>query len=113
MPRNMSFAMTPEQVRNQTKDVTRRTGWSFLKVGDRVQPVEKAMGLKPGEKIKKIGGLIEITNIRQEPLKEITRSDVIREGFPGWTPSMFVSFLVGHYACSPEVVVNRIEFKYL
>jgi len=49
--RNMSFAMTTKQVRNQTKTVTRRFGWWFLKAGDIVQPVEKAMGLKKGEKI--------------------------------------------------------------
>ena len=47
--RNMSFAMTTEAVRNQTKTVTRRFGWWFLKPGDMVQPVEKAMGLRKGE----------------------------------------------------------------
>ena len=50
MPRNMSFAMTTEQVRNQTKTVTRRQGWRFLNAGDILQPVVKGMGLKKGEK---------------------------------------------------------------
>lgn len=34
MPRNMSFSMTTEAVRNRTKTVTRRLGWEFLKPGD-------------------------------------------------------------------------------
>ena len=46
MPRNMSFAMTTEQIRARTKTVTRRFGWWFLKAGDQVWAVEKAMGLK-------------------------------------------------------------------
>ncbi len=54
--RNMSFAMTTEQVRNQTKSVTRRFGWWFLKPGDEVQPVVKGMGLKKGDQIEKVCG---------------------------------------------------------
>lgn len=46
MPRNMSFAMTTDQIREQSKTVTRRFGWWFLKSGDVVCGVEKAMGLK-------------------------------------------------------------------
>jgi len=34
MPRNISFALTTQQVRNRTKTVTRRAGWLFLKAGD-------------------------------------------------------------------------------
>lgn len=34
MPRNMSFMLTVEQYRNQTKTVTRRNGWRFSKVDD-------------------------------------------------------------------------------
>ena len=41
MPRNMSFMITKEQVRNRTKTVTRRLGWAFLKPGDIVNAVEK------------------------------------------------------------------------
>jgi hypothetical protein len=67
----MSFALTTQQVREQTKDVTRRFGWWFLKPGDKVWAVEKAMGLKAGEKIKRIA-LIEIVSVRAEPLNAIT-----------------------------------------
>jgi len=41
--RNMSFALTTNQVLEQTKSVTRRFGWKFLKAGDLVQPVLKSM----------------------------------------------------------------------
>lgn len=37
--RRMSFMLTRKQVLDQTKDVTRRNGWAFLKPGDLIQPV--------------------------------------------------------------------------
>lgn len=113
MPRNMSFAMTTHQIQNRTKNVTRRFGWWFLKPGDQVQPVRKAMGLKPGEKIQKLGGLIQIKSVRHEPLNSITQEDVIREGFPEWTPNDFVTMLIEHYKIEPDKIVNRIEFEYV
>lgn len=112
MPRNMSFALTTQQVREQTKDVTRRFGWWFLKPGDKVWAVEKAMGLKPGEKIKRMA-LIEIVSVRGEPLNEITHEDCAREGFPEFLPVDFVRMLTSHYGCEETKPVNRIEFRYL
>lgn len=106
----MSFAMTTAQMRNETKDVTRRFGWWFLKPGDQVMAVEKSMGLKKGEKIIQIYQ-IEIISTRPEPLHAITQSDVIREGFPDWTPEQFIKMLVDHYKVDPAKIVNRIEFK--
>jgi len=53
MPRNMSFMLTTAQYCARTKDVTRRLGWANLKPGDMFNGVEKAMGLKKGEKINK------------------------------------------------------------
>jgi len=111
MPRNMSFALTTEQFKNKTKTVTRRFGWKFLEPGDIVCGVEKAMGLKKGEKINKLG-LIEIVSNTEEPLNAITQADVIKEGFPDWTPDQFVDMLVKHYKIQPDKKVNRIEFKY-
>ena len=43
--------LTQDQVRRRFKRVTRRLGWRNLKVGDVLCGVEKAMGLKAGEKI--------------------------------------------------------------
>lgn len=81
MPRNISFAMTTQQVKDRSKDVTRRFGWWFLKPGDRLYGVEKAMGLRKGEHMKRLC-YIEVVSVRTEPLNAITKSDVVREGFP-------------------------------
>lgn len=104
--------MTTEQFKAKTKTVTRRFGWWFLKPGDVVCGVEKAMGLKKGEKINKLG-LIEIVSTWREPLYAITEEDCAREGFPDKTPAEFVEMLQSHYKCSASEPVNRIEFKYL
>jgi hypothetical protein len=112
MPRNMSFAMTTRQFIDQSKTVTRRFGWGFLKPGDIVCGVKKAMGLKAGESIERLG-LIRIISTRWEPLNQITADDVIREGFPDWSPDQFVDMLVRHYKIQPNKPVNRIEFEHL
>jgi hypothetical protein len=109
--RNMSFALTTRQYRERTKTVTRRDAWRFLKPGDRFMGVEKAMGLKRGEKIVKIEPAI-VLSVREEPLKSITQEDVIREGFPDWTPQQFIDFLCKENGCTPEKMFNRIEFEY-
>lgn len=104
--------MTTQQIRNQTKTVTRRFGWWFLVPGSVVQPVEKAMGLKKGESVIEIGPPIQVVSTRGEPLNAITDEDCILEGFPNLTPSEFVEMLVRHYKCNPAKEINRIEFKY-
>lgn len=112
MARNMSFAMTTDQVRARAKTVTRRFGWWFLKPGDVVQAVEKGMGLARGEKVRPLG-LIRIVSTGEEPLNAITCADVAREGFPDMTPREFVAMLVKHYRVDPSARVNRIEFEYV
>ena len=112
MPRNISFAMTTPQVVARTKTVTRRFAWWGLKPGDVLCGVKKSMGLRKGEKVQRLG-LIEVVDVRSEPLDAITAEDVAREGFPEWTPEEFVDFIVTHYRCDRDKTVNRIEFKYL
>ena len=112
MPRNMSFALTTNQFKNRTKTVTRRFGWDFLKPGDIVCGVEKAMGLKKGDKIKKLG-LIRILSIRREPLNVITPEDVAKEGFPDCSVEDFINMICSHYKCDSEININRIEFEYI
>ena len=109
----MSFAMTPLQVELQVKTVTRRFGWWSLKPGDLVQPVRKAMGLKEGEQVEKIGPPIRIVSVRQERLDAITPKEVVHEGFAGWLPTQFVRMLCEQYKCEPDAVCNRIEFEYV
>jgi hypothetical protein len=110
--RNMSFSMTTHQFIAGTKDVTRRFGWWFLKPGDRVRAVEKAMGLKKGEKIKVLG-VIEIVSVRAEPLDDMKLDDCRREGFPAWYPAQFIEMICKHYRKKPSDIINRIEFRKL
>jgi len=112
MPRNMSFALTIPQFIARTKTVTRRLGWKFLKPGELVWGVEKAMGLKKGEKIKWLG-LIRIVSNKPEQLYTISHNDVVREGFPKMSRIEFIDFFCAHNRCDPGVVVQRILFEYV
>lgn len=111
-PRLISFAMTTEQVRLRTKTVTRRLGWLDLKPGTILQAVEKAQGLKKGEKVKRLC-LIRVKSVRRERLCKITRADVTREGFPGMLKHKFVEFFCEGHGCEPGDTVTRIEFEYI
>lgn len=120
--RNISFQFTQPQFKARTKTVTRRIGWKNLKPGDRLLGVEKAMGLKKGEKIKPLG-IIEVVSVRQEPLKRMTEDidygfeETKLEGFEGhpqyqW-PSAFVEWFAASHRCSPDAFVTRIEYRYV
>jgi hypothetical protein len=116
--RNMSFALTTEQIINCTKTVTRRMGWKFLKPGDKIYAVKKCMGLKKGEKVEGLA-ILTVKNVRQESLKTITDDDIeginecAREGFPWLYPGEFVEmFCKSHKGCKPETIITRIEFDY-
>jgi len=117
--RNMSFALTTEQVRNRTKTVTRRLGWEFLRPGDLIRPVEKCMGLKKGETLTPVGtAVLRVVSVRREALQRLTDDldygvdEVRREGFADregpWSPAEFVTFfcrthrLPTLYATRPE-----------
>ena len=115
----MSFALTTDQVRNRTKTVTRRLRWMFAKVGDVVQPVVKAQGLKKGENVEKIGGPIRFVGVRRERLNvlledSLTSSrEVVAEGFPHLTKGEFMQMFCDHNGCDDDAFVTRIEFEYL
>ncbi|ANN70880.1 hypothetical protein BAU08_05630 [Bordetella bronchialis] len=121
--RNMSFALTTDQIRAGTKDVTRRAGWPFLKPGDLVRPVLKAMGLRPSEKIQALRGPIRIVSVRREPLRMMLDDldygfeEVRREGFADhphyrWPSEWVHMFCASHKGCQPYTVITRIEFEY-
>lgn len=114
MPRNMSFSKTVDQVRSRTKTVTRRQGWRFLKRGDILWAVEKGMGLKKGEKVKRICQ-IRVLSVLRQPVYYIFSdpSDIRREGFPGMLPSEFVRMYCDMNRCAPEDWCTRIEFEYV
>ena len=121
--RNMSFALTTDQIMDGTKTVTRRLGWLSLKPGDKVRPVRKCMGLRPGEKVDVLRDPLTVVSVRREPLRAMT--DDTRYGFkecelegfgedPNYKfPSCFVAmFCATHRGCTPESMVTRIEFSY-
>lgn len=118
--RNMSFALTTNQIIARTKTVTRRTGWADLKPGTLIRAVRKGMGLRPGEKIEPLAVLC-VVNVSREPLQAMTLihpiaggEECIDEGFPEMVPHEFVRMFCGsHKGCTPETIVTRIEFRYV
>lgn len=121
--RNISFALTADQIINQEKTVTRRLGWRQLKPGDRLQPVKKCMGLRKGEKVQLLCDPITVVSARREPINAMLLdldygfAECKKEGF-GWHPDYkwpccFVDFfLATHKGATVETEVTRIEFSY-
>lgn len=116
--RNISFSLTEAQFLDLTKDVTRRLGWKFLKPGDPLMGCRKCMGLKPGEKIVRLGE-IEVVSVRLEPLNRMSanaaygHAEAIREGFPEMTGGQFVEMFCEHMQATPDTVITRIEFLHI
>ena len=109
--RNMSFAATQQQILDQTKMVTRRIGWRFLKPGDIIQPVNKCQGLKAGEHPVKLGCPIRVKNVTRQTLLKIDNVEVIAEGFY-MLPDDFVKMFMAMNCCSAQSEVTRIEYEY-
>ncbi len=110
--KRISFMLTPRQLLDGSKDVTRRLGWKTLKPGDRLLAVSKCMGLKPGEKAE-VYGPIEVISVRREPLWQCDSHEARREGFPEMSWGQFVEFFCRtHKGCTPETEVTRIEFRF-
>ncbi|HEX2101954.1 MAG TPA: hypothetical protein VHF69_14875 [Candidatus Synoicihabitans sp.] len=117
--RLISFSLTTPQIRARTKDVTRRMGWDYLKVGERLVACEKVMGRKNGQPIVRLC-IIEVVSVRKEPLYTMVANpsygavECRREGFPHYSPSEFVDFFcASHKGCTPDKSITRIEFKYV
>lgn len=120
MPRNISFALTTDQIRNRTKTVTRRLGWKNLQPGQILNACVKCMGLKPGEQIQRLGQIRVISAV-QEPLVAMMRdeaygkAEAAKEGFPQMDGKQFVEMFCEHMrpvnGCVTEV--TRIEFEYV
>jgi hypothetical protein len=110
--RHMSFSLTTPQFLDGTKSVTRRLGWNNLRPGALVMAVEKAQGLRRGEKVRKLG-VIRIVSVRRERLHQITQRDVVREGFSDWTCAEFIEMFCRANRCDRLAEVNRIEFEHV
>jgi hypothetical protein len=114
----MSVALTIPQVRDRSKTVTRRKGWTYrdgrpmVAPGDPLTLCEKVQGRKPGEPLVRIV-TVTVVSVRRERLDEITPADVTAEGFPQYTVAEFVSFFCDtHNGCEPGTVVTRIQWAY-
>ena len=109
----MSFYHTKEQIRDQTKTVTRRLGWGFLQPGDLVWAVERARGLKK-EAIKRLA-ILEIVSVQREPLAAIDPDECMKEGFPEKEPEDLIRLIckINKQPVSAGLFVNRIQFRYV
>lgn len=112
MPKRVSFFMTQVQFCEGTKDVTRRLGMANAKPGEIYTGIQKGQGLKKGER-QVVFHDFEIVSNRPERVDAIDQADVIREGFPDMTPAEFVDMFCRANGCTPDQVVNRIEFRHL
>ena len=108
----MSVALTEDQVRNQSKDVTRRLGWKFIREGEVITLCRKVMGRRAGEPLVRICD-VRIVSVRRERLSDITDADAAREGFPHFTGEDFVEFFTRSMRCHRDTLVTRIEWRYL
>jgi hypothetical protein len=106
--RNMSFALTTDQIMEGTKTVTRRLGW---------------LNLKPGDKLDVLRDPLTVISVRREPLQAMTDDldygflECELEGFGThpyykWPSSFVAMFCATHKGCTPETMVTRIEFNY-
>ena len=114
----MSFSLTTQQIVDQTKTVTRRLGWKFLRPGDHVRPVLKGMGLKKGEHVQSIGGALRIVSVRHEALNANKKQYELyweprKEGFPDISWDEFIKMFCKANKCKPDTVITRIEFEYM
>ena len=111
MSRLMSVALSEQAVRDRTKTVTRRLGWSYLEPGDRLTLCKKVQGRK-GEPLDRIAE-VRVVDVRREQLDAITYEDCVAEGFPDYPPERFVEFFCDSMRCKPSTTVTRIEWRYL
>jgi len=116
---NISFFHTQDQVRDQSKTVTRRLGWKKLKPGTILTGIVKGQGLKKGEKVQPLC-TIKVVHVRRERLWTMTHfredyghNECRKEGFPHLLPEQFVDMFCRHMKCEPFEIVTRIEFEYL
>lgn len=120
MARRMSCSLTVDAVQARTKTVTRRSPdtWRTLKAGDHLTLVEKAMGLRKGER-QRVLAEVEIVDVRVELLTALTPAEIAAEGFDPtiWHTASWCGWWALEHGHRPEEVaaleVRRIEWRYL
>jgi hypothetical protein len=115
----MAFSHTTPQILDRSKTVTRRTGWRYVKPGDLIEAVEKARGLKKGERVPALG-VLRVVSVRVELLSRLVtdaryaEDELPREGFPCWSRDDFIAmFMRANRVKTPTINVTRIEFEYV
>src|SRR3954447_25662596 len=106
----MSVSLTEQAVRDRTKTVTRRLGWTFLKPGDRLTLCRKVMGRKPGEPLDRIAE-VEVVDVLREPLDAMPESDIELEAVPGMedvSADEWIAWYCGTFNARPSTPVTRI-----
>lgn len=83
-----------------------------MKPGSQLMGCEKCQGLGKGGKIIRLG-VIQVEDVRTEMLVNITKEEVIKEGFPDMTPNEFIEMFCKHMKCGRYDTVTRIEFSYI
>ena len=109
--KNISFALTKDQIRARLKFLTHRDGWLQAKPGDWLMGVEKGMGLKPGEQIVRLGPVM-ILATRRRKLRDFTVAECVLEGFPEKSPEDFIEMYCRHMSVTREDLQTGIEFGY-
>lgn len=127
--RNVSFMHTGEQMRLGAaaarasadgyagyvpggKDLTRRKGWYWAEVGMFLCAVERTQGIKPGQIVEAFG-VIELLDVRREPLYHCTDKDARREGFPDLGGAGFVAMFCGHMRVDRRQRITRVVFRHV
>jgi hypothetical protein len=115
----MAFTFTSPQILDRSKTVTRRVGWRFLQPGDLIEAVEKARGLKKGERARRLA-VLRVRHVRVEPLSRLqsdpryAEDELPREGYPCWRLDEFLEFFCrANRLTSIDAGVTRIEFEYV
>ncbi len=97
------------------KDVTRRRGWRWAKVGMFLLAVERCQGIAPGQRVE-IFGVIELLDVTRERLHEIGgvgRREVEREGFGELSAMAFERMFCEHMDCTSDTEVARVVFRHV
>jgi hypothetical protein len=117
----MSCAMTIDAVRDRRKTVTRRHAdtWRTLAPGDRLTLVEKAQGLKRGERQIVLAEVEVLSNRTVGLLESLSPDEIRREGFDPneWSPLEWAKWWAASHRLDPwhlhGVECRRIEWHYL
>jgi len=121
--RLISCTLTVDPVLTENKTETRRLGWRYAKVGDRLIICEKVMGLGPGGRPRPLR-CVELVGVRREPLHDIDDAAVVREGFgakvdelrrcgPAAAAAWFVGMFCREMRCETDTVVTVLRWRYL